>query len=252
MNLSKSDVLVIIPAFNEELSIADVVTELIKESYVVLVVDDGSSDRTAEISRSCGASVLQLPYNLGVGGALRAGFRVAQSRGFPAVIQVDADGQHPIQSIVDLITEMNKSDADLVLGSRFLATNTTMNVSSGRRKIMNLLARSASRATRTSITDSTSGFRLIRQPLLRELSEVLPCNYLGDTYEALIIAGRAGYKIREIAAPMASRSHGQSSASITVAVRTTIKSLLIMFLRIQPKIRESNAMYDSENESRNL
>ena len=235
--LDKSQILVLVPAFNEAGSIAKTIRELVTLEFNVLVIDDGSTDGSAQIARSSGARVLQIPFNLGVGGALRAGFQYACRHGFDAVIQVDADGQHPVHQIVDLINEANSHNCQMVVGSRFLSDSTTMRVGRVRRIPMRLLASSASRATGVSITDATSGFRLIRQPLLGEFSQSFPTYYLGDTYEALIAAGKAGYFIREIPAALRAREVGESSASVAQAMKFIFKCLLVAALRIHFSIR---------------
>lgn len=238
MSLRPQDVLVVVPAFNEENSIAGVVEAVRAAGYEIVVVSDGSTDGTVRECRKIGARVLQLPINLGVGGALRTGFQHACRRGYKAVIQVDADGQHDPRLIDQLLHLANETSADLVLGSRFTSHETTMRVGLLRRFVMRLLATSASVATRTTITDATSGFRLIRRPLLDHLSTNLPTNYLGDTYESLIAAGRAGYGITEMPASMKEREFGESSASVLDAVRFTIKGLGVFFLGLHPKIEE--------------
>lgn len=230
--LHNSDVLVIVPALNEEATIGQVVSDVLAAGYPVLVVSDGSTDKTVETARAVGAPVLELPINLGVGGALRAGFRHAHVRGYGAVVQIDADGQHPVEDIRDLIEEHNKSGAHLVIGSRFLSNDTTLNVGLVRRLVMRTLGRSASRAARTRITDSTSGFRLIARPLLEQFAASFPSYYLGDTYEALVSAGRAGYLIREVPAALKPRSAGVSSANSRQATQFTLKSLGLVFLRV--------------------
>jgi glycosyltransferase involved in cell wall biosynthesis len=237
MALDKSQVLVLVPAFNEVGSIARTIEELVKLELDVLVIDDGSTDDSAQVARSAGALVLQLPFNLGVGGALRAGFQHASWHGYKAVIQVDADGQHPADQIVDLISEANSFDCHMVVGSRFLSDSTTMRVGKIRRIPMRLLASSASRATGVSITDATSGFRLIQQPLLGEFAQSFPAYYLGDTYEALISAGKAGYIIREIPAALHAREVGESSASAPQAIKFIAKCLLVAALRIHFSIK---------------
>ena len=239
--LTRSDVLVVVPALNEERSIGVVLEKLHSLSFDVLVVSDGSTDDTARIARQGGAMVLELPYNMGVGGALRAGFQVAVAKGFGAVVQVDADGQHPIDSIDRLIEETNTSGAHLVIGSRFRSDDTTMDVANTRRLVMRLLAWSASRATGTSITDASSGFRLIREPLLRQFSSSFSANYLGDTYEALISAGRAGYVVREIPAAMRERAIGVSSASVRQSVQFTMKGLAVALLRLHARVEPHHA-----------
>ena len=225
MQLSNRDILVVIPALNEQKTIGLIARQVIRTGFNVLVVSDGSTDETARVSRAAGAQVMELPINLGVGGALRAGFKFAVRHGYKAVIQVDADGQHPVDIIPHLLDCANSENADFVIGSRFLTTQTTIEISGAKSFAMKRLASSASRAANTQITDATSGFRLIREPLLTEFSQHFASNYLGDTYEAIISAGRAGYCIREVAAPIAPRLEGQSSASTFQASVYTVKCL---------------------------
>lgn len=234
--LTRQNTLVIVPALNEEGSIAEVLSSLQQNGHCVVVVSDGSSDATAEIARNCGVDVLELAINLGVGGALRAGFKFACKHDYQAVIQVDADGQHPVDHIDKLIAAANDSSADLVVGSRFIDVHTEMSVSCTRRITMRFLAWSASRATRSTITDSTSGFRLVRQPLLERFSHSFASNYLGDTYEALIAAGRAGFVVEEISAPISERLHGESSSSSVQSFLQTIRVFTVALLQIHNRI----------------
>ena len=235
-NLTTDNVLIVIPAFNEASNIQEVLTSLEVLKYRILVINDGSVDATAAIARDCGVAVLDLAINLGVGGALRAGFQYACRHGYEAVIQIDADGQHPVDHIDDLIFAANDLHADMVVGSRFVNGSATMQVNGVRRLTMRVLAWSASRATRSPITDSTSGFRLIRQPLLGKFSHLFASNYLGDTYEALIAAGRAGYVVREIAAPIRERSIGESSSSTMQSFLQTIKVFTVALLQLHTRI----------------
>ena len=230
--ISKENVLVIVPAYNEATSIEGVIQELLSHHFDVLVVSDGSTDHTAALAHAAGARVLTLPINLGVGGALRAGFKFAVAENYLAIVQVDADGQHPADEIEHLIQESNLQNAHMVIGSRFKSDKTSMEVGFVRRSVMRFLARSASKATGTGITDATSGFRIIRQPLLEKFSQTFPTNYLGDTYEALVSAGRAGYVVRETAGGLRERVAGESTASITQAVAFTVKGLTVAFLRL--------------------
>ena len=234
--ITSANTLVVVPALNEESSLASVIAEIKSCGYEVLVINDGSTDGTADVARASGARLLDLPINLGVGGALRAGFKYACERNFQAVVQVDADGQHPADEIVQLLDEANASRAHLVIGSRFLSDCTSMEVGRVRRFVMRLLARSATNATQSPITDATSGFRIIQQPLLTEFSRTFAVNYLGDTYEALIAAGRAGYVVREIPAALRPRQNGESTASLVQAVTFTLKGLAVTALRIHPRI----------------
>ena len=139
MTLDKSNVLVLVPAFNEQESVGAVLAELKIHGFSSLLISDGSTDRTADIAWNAGSKVLELPINLGVGGALRAGFKFACRHGYQAVIQVDADGQHPVTEIENLITTANTSGAHMVIGSRFKDGAGKMDVSGIRRMVMRFL-----------------------------------------------------------------------------------------------------------------
>ena len=172
--LKTSDVLVVVPAYNEAASISQVIDGVRSHGFQVLVIDDGSSDETPLVARQRNALVLSLPFNVGVGGALRCGFRYAVENGFTAVIQCDADGQHLPSHLDDLVEATNRTDAHMMIGSRFGSEKTTHDPSLLRRFAMLVLSKVAQHATKHSITDSTSGFRLIRQPLLGNLLHTFP------------------------------------------------------------------------------
>jgi hypothetical protein len=237
VELDRTNVLVLVPAFNEEMSLSAVVKEIVGDGYQVLVIDDGSDDNTRGVAINCGVDVLSLPFNLGVGGALKAGFRRACQMNFLAIVQVDADGQHQTSEITKLLNEANSSAAHLVLGSRFRSDTNELEIGASRRFVIRMLARSASNATGIQVTDPTSGFRLIRQPLLTEFSQSFPVNYLGDTYEALVSAGRAGFAVREVPAAMKNRVHGVSTASNVQAIKFIIKSILVAMVRLHVRIK---------------
>jgi glycosyltransferase involved in cell wall biosynthesis len=214
---ASSTVLVVIPAFNEEASVAAVIAEVKQHGYAALVVNDGSTDRTGEMAERAGAVVLHLPVNLGVGGALRCAFRYAVVNSYQIVVQCDADGQHDPSEIPRLVETMAASQADLVIGSRF-ASGAHYGVGRGRRLAMGRLARTASRQTGTRITDATSGFRAIGGRLLGSFAANYPAEYLGDTVEALARAGRGGYRVAEVGVSMRPRSAGVSSASVLTSM----------------------------------
>jgi len=204
----------------------------------VVVVDDGSRDATSRVARDHGAMVVRLPVNLGVGAAMRCGFRFAVERGYDAVVQCDADGQHSPARVATLLDAQAATGAHMVIGSRF-GTGGAEDYAVGRlrRMAMRLLARSASKATGTRITDATSGFRIIVQPLLGAFAATFPDNYLGDTYEAMVSAGRAGYRVAEVAVPMRRREHGSSSASPRAAVQFTLCAVIVVAARLHFQIR---------------
>ena len=195
--------------------------------YEVLVIDDGSSDQTYFEARTAGAHVLELSMNLGVGGALQCGFNYAIRNNFEAVIQLDADGQHPVDVIPKLIDSANFSNADIVLGSRFLHSTIGMEISKSRRIAMWILRVFASRACKTKISDSSSGFRLIRNPLLAQFAKSFPSHFLGDTFEALVISGRKNYKVIEIPAQFKNREFGESSATSWASILLIFRALVV-------------------------
>ena len=219
--------IVIVPAFNEVECIAGVVDDVRSAGYRVVVVDDGSSDRTAAAAGAAGAVVIRLPINLGVGGAMRTGFRYAVDHCAPCVIQVDADGQHEPGQIEALLAELERSDADLVIGSRF-ASGGTYEMSVVRRWCIGVLAAAIRRSGGIAVTDPTSGFRAIRSPLLEAFAVDFPQSYLGDTFEATLVAARQGYRITEVPVTMRQRQGGSPSADLFGLVRAMTRALTIL------------------------
>jgi glycosyltransferase involved in cell wall biosynthesis len=197
-----------------------------------LVVDDGSTDATSVAAAAAGAAVVRLPINLGVGGAMRCGFRYAVNHGYAGVVQCDADGQHPPETIAALVDSQRASGAHLLIGSRFHPDAQGYQVGIVRRLVMRLLGASASRAARAPIHDATSGFRVFSEPLLSAFAASFPAHYLGDTYEAVIAAGRAGYTVEEVPVVMQRRSHGTSSASPVAAARLTVRAVVVVATRL--------------------
>lgn len=198
-----------------------------QRGFEVLVIDDGSSDKTSDYAKQAGARVIELSMNLGVGGALQSGFKYAIRHDYEAIVQIDADGQHPVGSINLLIEQANMSSSDIVLGSRFLDDSTRMQISLSRRIAMWILRVVASQACKTTISDSSSGFRLIRKPLLSHFASSFPSHYLGDTFEMLVISGRKNYKVIEVPARFQDREHGQSSATNWASILLIFRALIV-------------------------
>lgn len=230
----RSDVLIVVPAFNEEASVAGVVAEVFATNpgAQCLVVNDGSSDRTAERAAQSGALVITLPFNLGVGGAMRTGFRYALKHGYSVVVQVDADGQHD-PAAVDRLVDM-LSTSDIALGARF-AGEGEYTVRGPRRWAMVVLARALSRTCRTTLTDATSGFRASGPRAVALFAEHYPAEYLGDTIESLVIAARAGLSVQQVPVSMRPRTLGIPSHNpLKSAVYLGRATLALVFALIRP------------------
>jgi glycosyltransferase involved in cell wall biosynthesis len=205
-------VLVVVPAWNEEEAVGETVREIIAAlpDADVLVVDDGSRDRTTQAARAAGALVLELPFNLGVGGAMRAGFRYAVRHDYDAAVQVDADGQHDPSEVKDLLAKL--TEADVVIGARFTEKG-DYQVRGPRKWAMKVLAVVLSKLAKTQLTDTTSGFKATGRRALPLFAENYPVEYLGDTIESLVIAIRAGCKVAQVPAHMRPRRAGAPSHS---------------------------------------
>jgi glycosyltransferase involved in cell wall biosynthesis len=206
---AKLNTLVVIPAFNESEVVATVIREVLEHTdFDVLVVDDGSSDNTAEVASQAGAQVARLPFNLGVGGAMRTGFVFAVENGYRNVVQVDADGQHNPSDLHALVAALD--GADLVLGARFAGVG-SYDVTGPRKWAMRLFAAVLSKTCKTRLTDTTSGFKASGPRAVKLFSVNYPAEYLGDTIEALVIAARAGLTITQVPVSMRERQGGTPS-----------------------------------------
>jgi glycosyltransferase involved in cell wall biosynthesis len=224
-------VLVVVPAWNEERVIENVLAELslLDPGYDVLVVDDGSTDRTAQVATRAGAVVLSLPFNVGVGGAMRAGLVYAHRNGYDGVVQVDADGQHDPAHIEALLCALE--NVDVAIGSRF-AGSSNYAVGGPRRWAMRLLAWSLTRLCHAPLTDVTSGFRATGPHAMALLARYYPREYLGDTVESLVIAHRAGLSVGEVGVTMRPRSGGSPSQSAVKASLYLGRALLVLVLAL--------------------
>ncbi|WP_346926956.1 glycosyltransferase family 2 protein [uncultured Arthrobacter sp.] len=209
-NFDKNRILVIMPAWNEADCVGATVSEVLSldEPYDVLVVNDGSTDATSTIASHAGATVLNLPFNLGVGGAMRAGFKYAQRLGYKTVIQVDADGQHDPRNIREVLNGLN--DADISIGARF-ANRGDYTVRGPRKWAMKFLAAVLSGLAKTPLTDVTSGFRAGNERAIAQYLDHYPAEYLGDTIDSLVVAIRSGLTVTQVPVEMRPRQGGTPS-----------------------------------------
>lgn len=216
-------VLVIIPAYNEEATIASVLGQihLAAPDYDIVVVDDGSRDQTcARVRESGHAALLALPFNLGIGGAMQTGYKYALRNGYTIAVQCDADGQHPADEIVRLVSRIEDGSADVVIGSRYVA-DSDYTPSLSRRIGKSLLSRWINLFIGGGITDTTSGFRAMNKAAISVVSESYPEDY--PEPEALVILHKHGLRAVEIPVTMRPRQGGVTSIRPHGAVYYMIK-----------------------------
>ena len=224
--------LVVIPALNEERSISSVINAVGKSlpDADLLVIDDGSTDKTGSIARAAGAMVATHPFNLGVGAALRTGFRFAFENGSTHVVQIDADGQHDPEEVKKLLAKAE--EAEIVVGSRFANDEFVFEVSGVRRLAMRWLAYGLSNITKTPLSDVTSGFRVSSGRAIPLFAEKYPPEYLGDTVESLVIAHRAGLKIVEVPIQMRPREYGKPSQGTLKSLWYVCRATLVLIMAL--------------------
>lgn len=224
-------VLVIVPAWNEEDSVGGTIAEIRGASidYDVLVIDDGSTDSTAMRAREAGAQVLTLPFNLGVGGAMRTGFVYAQRRGYRRAIQVDADGQHNPEDIARVLEGLR--EADISIGARFADVGDYA-VRGPRWWAMVVLARVISRVSGAKLTDVTSGFRAANERAIAQYVRYYPAEYLGDTIDSLVAAVHSGLRVTQVGVAMRPRTMGRPSHSPVKAMVYLFRSLFALSLAL--------------------
>ena len=202
--------LIIVPAWNEAQSLGPTLEEIqaTVNGMDILVVDDGSTDSTAQIAAAAGVIILQLPFNLGVGGAMRAGYEYAKRFGYDRAIQVDADGQHDPADIVRVMSGLDT--ADISIGARF-ADKGDYAVRGPRKWAMSLLAAIVSRVAHVKLTDITSGFRAANRRAIEQYCRHYPAEYLGDTVDSLVGAIRSGLSVTQVPVSMRTRRAGVPS-----------------------------------------
>lgn len=209
---SRSDALVIIPAWNEEAALPGTLAELaaVRPDLDVLVVSDGSTDATARIARAAGVTVAELPFNLGIGGALQTGFRYAVRHGYQRAVQFDADGQHDPNEIATLFAALD-AGADMVVGTRFGEGGTVeYRVGPVRRVAMHVLRLMMNTMTRSNFSDTSSGFRAFDARVLALFAQTYPVEFM-DSTESLLQVCNAGMRAVEAPTVIRERQAGTPS-----------------------------------------
>lgn len=239
--LDRTNTLIVIPAYNEEGSIVSVIEEIKASGFPFVVIDDGSVDGTRRRTVEAGSRIVSLPFNAGVGGALKCGFCFAVENGYRAVIQFDADGQHPTGHLMKLVKYANQNSSHLVIGTRFHNESGSMDISWTRRIAMKFLSFVTKRKTATVVSDTTSGFRLISEPLLTQFARSFPKYYLGDTFEAINVAALNGYVLGEVSVPFVNRTIGKSSSSNLNSILNIVKIVCVTQMGLHFKIERYRA-----------
>ena len=222
-------ILAIVPSFNEEENIAGVIESIKRADSLVdiLVVNDGSDDRTGEVAQSSGlARVVNLPCNLGIGGAVQTGFIFAKREGYDIAFQFDGDGQHIAPEIEKILAPVRNDLADVVIGSRFCKKDEGYRSTFSRRLGIKVFEIVNSALIRQRITDNTSGFRAYNQKAIEFLARNYPMDY--PEPEAVLILGKNGFRLKEVPVLMRERAGGRSSISGIVSLYYMIKVLLAL------------------------
>jgi glycosyltransferase involved in cell wall biosynthesis len=221
----------IVPALNEAGSIGAVIAEIraFDPGFEIVVVDDGSSDATAAAAAAVGAHVLELPYNLGIGGAVQTGYQFARERGFELAVQIDGDGQHVPAEVARLVEPVLDGRADLVVGTRFVGPR-AYRTTRMRRIGIELFARFVSIIVRQKVTDTTSGFRAANRRAILLFAADYPHDY--PEVEATVLVHRHRLRMVEVPVAMRVRSSGRSSITALRSVYYMIKVSLALFVSL--------------------
>lgn len=229
----RSDVLIVVPVHDEALSISGVLSDLREHTpdCDVVVVNDGSTDTTADVARAAGVPVIDLCFNLGIGGAVQAGFKYALERGYQYVVQLDGDGQHLAEEVPLLLEPVRAGRCEMAIGSRFVDGASAYEGSAVRRFATKLLSRICGALSGNRITDATSGFRAYGPRALQYLAAYYPHDY--PEPEAIVLLSRRGLPISEVPVRMRARQGGQSSIrgarTVYYMVKVTLALLIAAF-----------------------
>jgi glycosyltransferase involved in cell wall biosynthesis len=230
----------IVPGYNEEGSIGAVIDEIraADPEIEIVVIDDGSRDRTAEAAAAKGARVLRLPFNLGIGGAVQTGYRFAYEHGFDLALRVDGDGQHDPAQFLVLAGPVLSGHADIAVGSRFIGRKGYRS-SRTRRVAIGILSWTVTLLVGGRVTDPTSGFQVANRRAIALFASDYPHDY--PEVEATVLAAKAGLRRVEVPVEMRERSAGRSSIGAFRSVYYMVKvmlAVLVAVFRRAPEVAE--------------
>lgn len=222
--------LLIIPAYNEAGNIEKVVNNIILNypEYDYIIINDGSKDNTERICLENGYHVLNLPINMGIGGAVQTGYCYARDNDYDLAVQIDGDGQHDVGFLAGMIKLIEDGQADVVIGSRFVEREGFQS-SQIRRIGINFLSNLAWILTGVKVKDITSGYRAVNRMFINIFAEDYPSDY--PEPEAIVIAAVYGGKIKEYPVVMRERENGESSITLKRSIYYMIKVTLAMLIR---------------------
>ena len=232
-------VVAIVPAWNESGAIGRVVGEIreFDSAIDVVVIDDASTDDTAKVAESHGATVLSLPFNVGIGGAVQTGFRYALEHGYELAVRLDGDGQHDASEIPKVLEPIEAGEADLVIGSRFVGPDGTYRPPFARRVGIRIFARLVSVLGGQRVTDTTSGFVALDRRGIELFAAQFPHDY--PEVEATLVALRSGLRVAQVQVAMRERTTGTSSITFVRSLYYIVKvmlALLVASLRRYPRL----------------
>jgi glycosyltransferase involved in cell wall biosynthesis len=219
----------IVPALNEEVTVGRVIDEIwdFDPGFDIVVVDDGSTDRTAGVAADRGAHVLRLPFNLGIGGAMQTGFRFAFEHGYDIAVQIDGDGQHDPRQLPKILEPVLSGAADLCVGSRFTGDGAYRS-SFARRVGIKIFAQVVSAVVRQKVTDTTSGFRAVNRKGIALFAADYPHDY--PEVEATVMLVKHKLRLQEVPVAMRERTGGASSITAVRSIYYMTKVLLAIFV----------------------
>jgi glycosyltransferase involved in cell wall biosynthesis len=229
----------VVPAWNEAGAIGDVVDEIraFDPRIDVVVVDDASTDETVDVARAHGATVLALPFNVGIGGAVQTGFRYARDEGYEVAVRLDGDGQHAAEELGKLLAPIRAGEAQLVIGSRFVDPRGTYRPPFARRMGIRLFAGLVSLLGGQKVTDTTSGFSALDRAAIELFATEYPHDY--PEVESTLVALKSGLRLVQVQVDMRERQAGTSSITVVRSLYYIVKvmlALLVASLRRYPRL----------------
>ena len=240
----KPKVILVIPAYNEEENILKTYKSVMdynnknKTDYDVIIINDGSKDKTSSICHENNIPVIDLIHNLGIGGAVQTGYKYAYENDYDIAVQFDGDGQHDVRYVKNIIEPIINKESDMVIGSRFVKNIDTFKSTFSRRIGINIISFFIKLVTRKKIYDTTSGFRAVNKKIIKDFASSYPVEYPEPLTTTEII--RKGYKVSEVSVEMKEREGGVSSIRAWKSAYymiTVVVSIIIIGMRRYKKCK---------------